>query len=135
MAAGRLAVALLGVAALVAVASGAQAQDMTVKLEPHSGSNESGTATLHKVSDTETKVTIQMSGAPAEAQPTHIHKGTCAQLDPKPAFPLSPVTGGKSETTVKASLDELHKGYAINGHKSAQDLKTYVFCGDIKKGM
>ena len=27
---------------------------------------------------------------------------------------------------------DLEKGYAINGHKSAQDLKTYVFCGDIK---
>ena len=51
---------------------------------------------------------------------------------PRPAFPLSPVTGGKSETVVNASLEDLEKGYAINGHKSAQDLKTYVFCGDIK---
>jgi hypothetical protein len=43
------------------------------------------------------------------------------------------VTKGKSETTVNVSLDDLKKGnYAINGHKSAQDLKTYVFCGDIK---
>src|SRR5438128_2116581 len=98
----RLSVVLLGVAVL-AVASGVQAQDMTVKLEPQGGSGESGTATLHKASDTETKVTITVSGGPAEAQPTHIHKGTCATLDPKPAFPLSPVTGGKSETTVKAS--------------------------------
>jgi Cu/Zn superoxide dismutase len=135
MAVGRFAVILLGAAVLVAGATAAQAQDITVKLEPQSGSGESGTATLHKASDTETKVTISVSGGPAAAQPTHIHKGTCANLDPKPAFPLSPVTGGKSETTVKASMDELQKGYAINGHKSAQDLKTYVFCGDIKKGM
>jgi len=42
------------------------------------------------------------------------------------------VTNGKSETVVKSSLDDLEKGgYAINGHKSAQDAKTYVFCSPI----
>ena len=132
MAVGKLAVLVLGVAVLFATAPAVQAQDHSVKLEPQNSSGESGTATLSKAGDHETKVTIQVSGGPAEAQPTHIHKGTCAKLDPKPAFPLSPVTGGKSETTVKASMDDLMKGYAINGHKSAQDLKTYVFCGDIK---
>ena len=67
-------------------------------------------------------------------QAVHIHKGTCAKLDPKPAYPLSPVKNGKSETTVNASLDSLQKGeYAINGHKSAQDVASYVFCGDIGK--
>src|SRR5207247_5104226 len=131
----RLSVILLGVAVLVAVAAGAQAQDLSVKLEPLNSSGETGTATLSKAGDKETKVVISVSGGPAEAQPTHIHKGTCASLDPKPAFPLSPVTGGKSETVVKAAMADLEKGYAINGHKSAQDLKTYVFCGDIKKGM
>jgi hypothetical protein len=74
---------------------------------------------------------LSVSGG-AGSQPVHIHKGTCAQLDPKPAFPLSPVVNGKSETVVNAPLAELEKGYAINGHKSAQDIKTYVFCGDIK---
>ena len=129
----RLSVILLGVAVLVAVASGAQAQNVTVKLEPQNSSGESGSATLAKAGDKQTKVTITVTGGPAEAQPTHIHKGTCANLDPKPAFPLSPVTGGKSETVVNASMEDLEKGgYAINGHKSAQDLKTYVFCGDIK---
>jgi hypothetical protein len=124
---------LLAAAIVVCGVSVARAQGpVTVKLEPQGGSGESGTATLTKVGDKQTKVSISVSGGPAAAQPTHIHKGTCANLDPKPAFPLSPVTGGKSETTVNASLDDLEKGYAINGHKSAQDLKTYVFCGDIK---
>ena len=32
----------------------------------------------------------------------------------------------------KASTDSLEKGsYAINGHKSAQEVSTYVFCGSI----
>jgi len=88
---------------------------------------------LTKAGENQTKVVLELKGAPAGvSQPVHIHKGTCANLDPKPAYPLSPVVNGKSETTVNASLDSLEKGgYAINGHKSAQDVKTYVSCGEI----
>jgi hypothetical protein len=127
-------ISLVTVFAFAAVASAASAQETKVKLEPQNNSNESGTATLTPAGDS-TKVVLEVTGAEG-TQPTHIHKGTCAQLDPKPAFPLSPVVNGKSETTVKASAKDLTSGgYAINGHKSAQDLKTYVFCGDIKAGM
>jgi len=123
-------ISLVTVLAFAAVASVASAQDTKVKLEPQNNSNESGTATLTPAGDS-TKVVLEVKGAEG-TQPTHIHKGTCAQLDPKPAFPLSPVVNGKSETTVKASMKDLTAGgYAINGHKSAQDLKTYVFCGNI----
>jgi hypothetical protein len=123
-----LAVALfIGAAASVLAADSA-----TVKLSPQSGSGESGTATLTKQGDKQTKVVLSVTGG-SGSQPVHIHKGTCAKLDPKPAFPLSPLVDGKSETVVNASLDDLEKGgYAINGHKSAQEVKTYVFCGDIK---
>jgi hypothetical protein len=119
---------------LVALPSSVPAADsVKVNLSPQSSSGESGTATLTKEGDKETKVVLSVKGAPESAQPVHIHKGTCANLDPKPAYPLSPLTGGKSETVVKASLEDLEKGgYAINGHKSAQDLKTYVFCGEVK---
>ena len=105
------------------------------RLSPQSNSGESGTATLTKQGDTQTKVALSVSGAPAGvSQPVHIHKGSCAKLDPKPAFPLSPLVNGKSETVVNVSLDELNKGgYAINGHKSAQEVSTYVFCGDVGK--
>ena len=127
-------ISLVTVLAFAAVASAASAQETKVKLEPQNNSNESGTATLTPAGDS-TKVVLEVKGAEG-TQPTHIHKGTCAQLDPKPAFPLSPVVNGKSETTVKASMKDLTAGgYAINGHKSAQDLKTYVFCGDLKAGM
>jgi hypothetical protein len=125
---------LATLAAVLAFTSGAFAQETTVKLEPQNNSNESGTATLTPAGDS-TKVVLDVKGGQG-TQPTHIHKGSCAKLDPKPAFPLSPVVNGKSETTVKASMKDLTSGnYAINGHKSAQDLKTYVFCGDIKAGM
>jgi hypothetical protein len=131
---GKLGTLMVGAALLLGVTSSAPAADMTVKLEPQNNSGESGTATLTPEGQS-TKVVLNVTGGSGN-QPTHIHKGTCDKLDPKPAYPLSPVVNGKSETTVKASMDDLMKGgYAINGHKSGQDLKTYVFCGNIKAGM
>jgi hypothetical protein len=129
----RVAFAVLGVLALL-IGTSASAQETKVKLDAQNNSGESGTATLTPAGDS-TKVVLDVKGGEG-TQPTHIHKGTCDKLDPKPSFPLSPVVNGKSETTVKASLKDLTSGsYAINGHKSPQDLKTYVFCGNIKAGM
>jgi hypothetical protein len=125
-------VALLGGCASM---GGGAAGPVTAQLSPQSNSGESGTATLAKQGDNQTKVTLSINGAPSGvSQPVHIHRGTCAQLNPAPAFPLSPLVNGKSETVVNASIDELTKGdYAINGHKSAQEASTYVFCGNLKK--
>ena len=111
---------------------------VTVALAQQNGSGESGTATLTKMGS-QTKVVIDLKGtsdtAVAIAQPAHIHKGSCAKLDPTPAYSLTSVESGKSSTTVDAKLDDLQKGaYAINVHKSAADIKTYVACGDIGKG-
>jgi hypothetical protein len=39
----------------------------------------SGTATLSNAGDKQTKVSITTQGGGADAQPTHIHKGTCAK--------------------------------------------------------
>jgi len=123
-----LVVLLFGVVSLAAAADSA-----TATLSPQNNSGESGTATLTKAGDKQTKVVLDVKGA-SGSQPVHIHKGTCDKLDPKPAYPLSPLVNGKSETTVNASLDDLEKGgYAINGHKSAQEVSTYVFCGSIGK--
>jgi len=131
MFAGRKLFALALALLVIGVTSVALAAE--VKLEPQNSSGESGTATLTKAGENQTKVVLELKGAPAGvSQPVHIHKGTCANLDPKPAYPLSPVVNGKSETTVNVSLDSLEKGgYSINGHKSAQEAKTYVFCGPI----
>ena len=124
--------AFVGLLAVLGFAAASSAADsMKVTMAPQSGSSESGTATLTKEGADTTKVVVNLSGATGQ-QPAHIHKGTCTNLDPKPTYPLSPVSNGKSETVVKASLDDLSKGgYAINVHKSAQDVKTYVSCGEI----
>ena len=130
---GRSLVMVLGLL-LVGLPSIAVAADSAkVTLAPQNNSGESGTATLTKSGDKQTKVVLSVTGVPAGvSQPVHIHKGTCDKLDPKPAFPLSPVVNGKSETTVNAPLETLQKdGYAINGHKSSKEVATYVFCGNI----
>jgi hypothetical protein len=110
----------------------------TFPISAQNGSGETGTVVLSPaLGGAATSVTIALKGAPDVAQPAHIHMGSCAKLDPKPTYPLKSVTDGKSTTTVQVSMDKLSAGsFAVNIHKSADDLATYVACGDIsgKKG-
>ena len=103
-----------------------------VELAAQNGSGETGYAMLYP-HGAKTKVIVHLKGTPkGVAHPDHIHKGTCANLDPKPAFMLKPVVGGKSITMVDVSVaDLLKEPMAINVHESATDLKKYVACGDI----
>jgi hypothetical protein len=105
---------------------------LTIPLGALNGSGESGTAAL-KDTPAGLWVALTLKGFPAGAQPAHIHKGTCAKLDPKPEYPLSSVVSGKSTTTIKgltiAKL--LASPSAINVHKSTTEIATYVSCGNI----
>ena len=121
----------VGVLALVAAGVADAAEPITVRLTPLNSSGESGNAVLSD-EGAKTKVVVTITGAPAGVgQPLHVHKGTCAQLDPKPAFGLTTLTDGKSETVIDVAIGDLRNRYAINGHKSAQEANTYVFCGNI----
>ena len=96
------------------------------------GSGQTGTATL-TAEGNRTRVLILIPGEQVSGnQPAHIHEGTCAQLNPEPAYGLLEVSNSISETTVNAPLASLQGGkYAINLHRSAADLATYTSCGDI----
>ena len=123
-------------ASLACVATGtafAEGKPMTVNLVSQNASGEKGTATFTPQGD-KTQVVIKLAGAPnGVAQPAHIHDGSCANLDPKPRVPLQNVVGGNSSTTLDMKMDDIvSKGGAINVHKSAADVKTYVACGDLK---
>lgn len=112
----------------------AQAPAVNVPMKAQNKSGETGTAKLTPEGDgTRVEITLkgQQSGA---SQPAHIHEGTCAKLNPKPKYGLANVVDGKSSTVVPVSEKELLGGkpLAINVHKSAEDIKTYVACGDIK---
>lgn len=92
---------------------------------------------------------IAVPGISATAQdavvaphPSHIHEGTCADLNPQPTWALSDVTAVAPEapvgaveaanTTVDATIDELLAApYAINIHESAENVQNYIACGDI----
>ena len=112
------------------------AQSTTVRMGAQNKSGESGTAKLTAEGADKTRVEISLKGAPkGTEQPAHIHEGTCSKLDPKPKHGLENVVDGKSSTVVPVGLAELRKGkMAINVHKSKEDIKTYVSCGNIRGG-
>ncbi len=80
------------------------------------------------------QVVINLTGAPATAQPAHIHMGTCQKLNPAPLVPLHNVVNGKSTTFLAGKKLSQYMGtnIAINVHKSLTDIPTYVACGAIK---
>lgn len=123
-----LAAAAVGLSSIASAAMPTQ-----FKLTAQNGSGETGTATLLQGVDG-LIVTVRTKGGGDDPQPIHIHKGTCAKLDPKPMYPLTTLVNGKSETKLKGvKLADLEKGhYAINIHKSTKDIPTYVTCGNLK---
>ncbi len=123
----------IGVLLSIGLLAATPAQEtITIKLKEQNKSGQSGTAVLRAVGN-QTEVSIQLTPGPAGVdQPAHIHEGTCANLNPRPAFPLTPVRDGRSVTTVNVKLtDLLAKPFAINVHKSAQEISVYVACGEI----
>ncbi len=132
-------IVLLGVLAFLAAGCGGGDDEgaasgsgtVTVQLSEQNGSSEEGTATLTAAGD-KTKVVVDISNGTSTPQPAHIHEGSCAKLNPQPEYALQNVVSGKSTSTVPVSLEDLKsEAYAINVHKSAADLMTYVSCGDI----
>jgi hypothetical protein len=131
-----LLVALTALALVPARPSSAQARVVRITLIDENGSGEDGSAQLTDQGDGTTKVELLMLNAPDGAvQPAHIHKGSCATLDPAPAYPLNNIVEGKSTTVVKVTLAELTSAkYAINVHKSAAEAAVYVSCGNLPTG-
>jgi hypothetical protein len=104
-----------------------------IHLVAQNNSGETGTATLMDGSKG-LIVKLRMSGGDKDVdQPAHIHKGTCAKLDPKPTYPLKTVHDGESETTIPdVTIAQLEKTpFAINVHKSTKEVPVYVSCGNI----
>ena len=127
----------LGLAAVIGTnAASAAVHPDQFRLSAQNGSGETGTATLLQSTGNPDEIIVQvrMTGGGTEAQPIHIHKGTCEKLDPKPAFPLTTVLDGKSVSKVKGvTLAALESGtYAINVHKSTKEVASYVSCGNLK---
>jgi hypothetical protein len=124
------------VAALAALSfadAAAEPAPVVIPMHALTGSHEDGSATLTQVADG-VRVVVTLAQSTSDAQPTHIHLGTCGAIKKAPEYALKSIAGGASDTVVKGvTLDDLRKGsYAINVHKSATDLETYVSCGEIR---
>lgn len=107
---------------------------LDINMGAMNGSKQDGSASV-EAKGAGVVVTVKVFNEPKGAsEPSHIHKGTCKKLDPAPFKPLNNVVNGLSVTTIAGlTVDDIKKGtYAINVHKSAADLKTYVSCGDLK---
>lgn len=104
---------------------------VTVTLDAQNDSGQSGTAELTPAGEGQTRVVLELSNAPDQPQPAHIHSGSCSELG-EVVHPLTNLEGGTSETTVDAPLEELQGGgFAINAHESEENIETYVACGVI----
>lgn len=107
-------------------------QETSVALLALNDSQQSGKAVLSDMGG-KTKVMIDIkAGTDGVAQPAHIHMGAC----PNPGavqYPLTNVVGGESETILDVPFSTLvgELPLAINVHKSKEEAKVYVSCGDI----
>jgi hypothetical protein len=130
----RMLAAIAALGSTLAIASAADMSTLTIKMNALNGSGENGTAVFTQEADG-LHVKVTLKNAPKEvAQPTHIHLGTCKNINKAPEYALKNTTDGSNDSVVPGvKLSDLAKGsYALNVHKSTDDLATYVSCGDIK---
>ncbi len=115
--------------------SSSTSHEVTVALNAENNSGISGKATLDE-EDGKVKVTLSLNssvlGVLNPSEPAHIHAGVCPGVGAV-VYPLNPVVNGKSETTINTTLAGLKAQLplAINVHKSASAIGTYVACGAI----
>ncbi len=108
-------------------------KEWKISLAPQNGSKEDGTAVLSDENG-KTKVVVTVSNEPTGTpQPAHIHVGAC----PTPGavkYPLTNVVNGTSQTVLDVKLDDLKTmlPLAVNVHKSAEEVKVYTACGNLK---
>ncbi len=127
---------IVGVVMFLKSTPGADNAGVTVALGAQNNSNESGTAKFIEKEAGKLKVVLALTGSPAGvSEPAHIHAGSCVNLG-GPKYTLTPLVGGKSETMLDITLDQLlsELPLAVNVHKSATEASVYVSCGNIPGG-
>ncbi len=90
-----------------------------------------GEVTLYAIGD-RTIVQIAVENV-AGNHPAHIHAGTCDDIDPEPAYPLTNVDAeGRSVGVVDVALDTLLTDpYVVDIHLSPTELGTLIACAEI----
>jgi hypothetical protein len=119
------------------VAEGGEAgSEAAVALKGFNNSNEFGTASVFSEEGGKTRILMDTEG-PFDRefeQPAAIYKGTCPNPTGQPAYELTILQDGVSETTIDAAFEDLQAGgYVIVVRKSATD-DTVTQCGPIVSG-
>ena len=134
----RLTAILLAIAFVTSVGvvmAADSSNSVTITMKALNGSGEDGTAVVSQT-DQGLSVVVTLKNAPKDVpQPTHIHAGNCGKINAAPEYPLENTVNGKGSSIVKGvKLADLMAGkFAVNVHKSGDDLATYVSCGNINK--
>jgi len=114
-------------------AGAAASEQYQIVLNDMGHSSEHGIATL-QAEGSKTRVTIKVTGAPADPQPSHFHTGTCEKYAPRPLYMLQSLVNGESSTTLDVPIDRLVQGdLVINVHHSLTDIANVTACGIAKR--
>lgn len=106
---------------------------ISLDLEEQNDSGISGTVELSPTSEGQVEVEIELTGSDGAPRPADIHRGSCADLESEPAFPLEEVVDGRSQTEVDASTSDLTASeYAVDVHESSENADANVACADVR---
>lgn len=126
--------ALIAALAISGIAQTSAQTEVIVPIEELNGSGVSGDATLTDNGDGTTTIDVAVDGA-SGGHPIHLHSGTCAELGDVVVALTDVDATGSSITTVDIPLatiqDPAVGPHAINIHLSADEIGTYVACGDV----
>lgn len=104
--------------------------EIKIYLSEATGTYQTGAATITDLGG-KTRVAVDVLPAMANAQPIHIHAGTCSAVGTI-SDKLEDVVVGKSTTEIEKPLSEIASGgKVINVHLSASEIRTYTACGEI----
>lgn len=131
---GVAAVLIAAIAAFGSIQASAQEDEITIPIEELNGSGVSGDATLTDNGDGTTTIDVLVDGASGD-HPIHLHSGTCAELGDVVVALTNVDADGSSVTDIPVPLSTIQDPevgpHAINIHLSADEIATYVACGDV----
>ena len=109
---------------------------LTVDLAERNRSGVTGTAVFTDNGDGTTRVRLQLQGGGmGTPRPAHLHDGTCEGTVPTVRYPLENTAGGRSVSTLPASIDELlAQKLFLNVHSKVSKVYTLspvIACGDL----
>lgn len=131
------------IAGLLVVAAGATAatlrdHEWEGKLNSAGGSAITGKAEFESEGANASKAEVEIRGATAgQSHPWHVHQGSCGNdkgiVGGASSYtPLTVRDDGKAKSEARLAIPVPTSGeYFVNVHKSADDLKTIVACGNL----